>query len=40
MQAHTVFDIAYLLTNFFGKTGSKMRYSLSIVRNMYYLLRH
>lgn len=39
MKPHTIFDIAYLVTNLFGNAGYKMRFGLGIVRNMYYLLR-
>ena len=35
----TLFDIAYLATDFIGRPGHKLRYGLGIVRNMYYLLK-
>ena len=39
MKTSTWFDLAYLATDLLGSTGRRMRYGLSVVRNMYYLLR-
>jgi len=39
MRLNTLFDLAYLATDLLGSTGRKMRYGLSVARNMYYLLR-
>lgn len=39
MKTSTLFDLAYLATDLLGSTGRRMRYGLSIVRNMYYLLK-
>lgn len=43
MSRHTeniAFSLAYLAFAVLGKTGSTAARSLSIVRNMYYLLKH
>lgn len=39
MRTSTFFDVAYLATHMFGPLGYKMRYGISIVRNMYYLIK-